>query len=99
MTTRTPPRGRVTAVLRSPWLAPAGWLVGVVAATALVLMPREHGPLGLLAGGLSALLGVVLVVSVLAVALALVAPALRSLARWPASVATARAARSQDRPS
>ena len=99
MRTRVGRCGRITAVLRSPWLVSGGWLVGMLVGAALVFLPRARGPLGIVLAAVSVALGVVLVASVLVVLAALVAPVVRRLAALTGDVVALRAARSQERPS
>ena len=99
MASRTQRRARLAATLRSPWLVPAGWLVGIGSAAALVFMPRVTGMPALVVGGLSFVLAGVLVASVLVVAVALVAPAARRAAARIVAMASVRPARSQERSS
>ena len=99
MASRRQRPARLVATVRSPWLVPAGWLVGIGSAAALVFMPRVTGMSGFVVGGLSFVLAVVLVASVLVVAVALVAPAARRAAAWIVAMASVRAARSRERSS
>ncbi len=97
MTTCRGRRGRITALFRSPWLVPGGWVVGVVVAAALVFLPSARGALGILLGAVSVTFGVVLIASVLVVVAALVAPVARRLAAWARVVVALPPAESQER--
>ena len=77
---------------------PAAWLAGMAAATVLVIMPTATGVAGVVIGGVSLALAVVLVASVVAVAAALAAAAGRRLLGWLATAA-ARAQSGRGRPS
>ena len=98
-TARAGPLPRLWPALRSPWLMPAAWLAGMAAATVLVVMPAATGLAGVVIGGVSFALALVLVASVVAVAAALAAAAGRRLLGWLAAAGARARSAARGRPS